>query len=211
MDDSHQHLLKQLITALGTLQEDFEHGISEFELINILKNPPHSLFCDNALRDSLMLFQTHFVLFHALHTLKNTWHNDGIGDLEIIATRIQLKPIQDTSSLAALVDPLAQYYLDWENLAKTQQTDVDTMLAQFWVKMGQYTQGKNVLSSISDEDVQRAKVVLGIAPTAELNVAVLKQHYKKLQLKHHPDKGGTGEESQNIINAYTCLQAYLKS
>ena len=86
-------------TSLVTLLEDsllllkptLTLGISEFDLIALLKRPPYSLFDEDALRDPLMLFQTHFLVFHALYKLQIKWRESGEGRLDIHTTKILLR------------------------------------------------------------------------------------------------------------------------
>mmetsp|Transcript_16093 Transcript_16093/g.50599 ORF Transcript_16093/g.50599 Transcript_16093/m.50599 type:complete len:92 (-) Transcript_16093:35-310(-) len=82
--DGIQALLQEV---LSSFQSQFVEGISEFEIITLLKQPPYSLFDEDALRDSLMLFQTHFVLFHSLYRLRNEWREQKVGELDIAATQ----------------------------------------------------------------------------------------------------------------------------
>ena len=86
----HEVLADLLVDILSTMTDLFRQGVSEYQLISKLKNPPYSVFDDEALRDPLVLFKTHFVLFHALYCLRNQWRMSGIGELDIHALNIQL-------------------------------------------------------------------------------------------------------------------------
>jgi hypothetical protein len=196
--------------ALTTFRPKFVEGISEFELINSLKHPPYSLFNENALSDSLMLFQTHFVLFHCLYQLRNEWREQGLGELDVGPTQIILdSSVTKTTKLAkeqlATPDPLADYYLNWENLAKTEERDVESMLDSFWQKMA----GADATVSFSEHELEEARNVLEINSTEELSLTLLKQQYRKLQHRYHPDKGGNIEQAQAVLHAYTRLRKSL--
>lgn len=203
-----------LMDVLSTLKTEFKAGISEFSLITHLKQPPHSLFDDKALRDPLLLFKTHFVLFHALYRLREKWRADNNGNLEIHALNIQLnEPSQPcTSSQSSKPksasdvgehDALAAYYLDWRNFEETQRGDVDALLDEFWYKM-QHGGTK----TYSHVDVDNAHTTLNMTKSDEISLSVLKKHYKKTLQHAHPDKGGSQEEAQAVINAYHLLLGY---
>ena len=143
-------------TSLVTLLEDsllllkptLTLGISEFDLIALLKRPPYSLFDEDALRDPLMLFQTHFLVFHALYKLQIKWRESGEGRLDIHTTKILLRddiqpqniPLQNKDATQAQthlagLDPLASYYLNLDNLKGTSEADVAALLDDFWRQM----------------------------------------------------------------------------
>ena len=158
------HALNELQTllndALVTFRPQFEKGISEYDLINALKSQPYLVFDENALRDSLMMFQTHFVLFHCLYQLKNEWRVKKIGQLDIGLTRITLQPFLESAANIQTEDSLANYYLDWSNLSATNENDVEALLNSFWQKMA----GSNLHTNISDLELKRACITMEIAP-----------------------------------------------
>lgn len=203
-----------LMDALSTFKTEFKVGISEFSLITRLKQPPHSLFDDNALRDPLLLFKTHFVLFHALYQLREKWQADNSGYLDIHALNIQLQEPSPccTSSQSSKPssasdvgehDALAAYYLDWRNFEETQRGDVDALLNEFWNKMQQ-----GGVQAYSQVEVDNAHTTLNMTKSDDVSLSVLKKHYKKTLQRAHPDKGGSQEEAQAVINAYHLLLGY---
>lgn len=202
-------LLSVLKEILESQQSSLRDGMSEFDIITLLKNEPYCLLSANALSDSLLLFQTHFVLFHALYQLRNKWRSQAIGELEISATNIQLHAVDhkgDTHSSIDTKDPLADYYLDWQNLANTDEAGVEEMLSNFWLKMAGY----DAFQSIDEKAVIAAKTTLELPLNSNISLEQLKQQYRKMQHYHHPDKGGNVEHSQQIVQAYTCLSQYIK-
>lgn len=200
-----------LIDVLSTFKTEFKAGISEFSLITCLKQPPHSLFDDQSLRDPLLLFKTHFVLFHALYRLREKWQADSSGNLEIHALNIQLQApctSSQSSKSASASDvgehnALAAYYLDWRNFEETQRDDVDALLDEFWHKMQQ-----GGVKTYSQVDVDNAHTTLNMTKSADVSLSSLKKHYKKTLQRAHPDKGGSQEEAQTVINAYHLLLGY---
>jgi hypothetical protein len=212
LPSSHVELLHLLENVLASFRPRFTEGVSEFEIISLLKQPPYQLFDEDALRDSLMLFQTHFILFHALYNLRREWRTSKVGELDIGPTSIKLHPLtnKDKNTPGNNIqnaDPLADYYLDWRNLAATDQAGVEELLSSFWQKMT----GKDAGYIVSQDELNKAKSALELSSIEELTLTQLKQQYRKLQHKYHPDKGGCIKQSQMIIEAYTALHKYVSS
>lgn len=59
-------------------------------------------------------------------------------------------------------------------------------------------------------NTQRAMDILGISDIRELNENILKQTYRALIKKNHPDAGGTKEAAQEVSLAYAFLKELLK-
>ena len=213
-------------TSLVTLLEDsllllkptLTLGISEFDLIALLKCPPYSLFDEDALRDPLMLFQTHFLVFHALYKLQIKWRESGEGRLDIHTTKILLRddiqpqniPLQNKDATQAQthlagLDPLASYYLNLDNLKGTSEADVAALLDDFWRQMAGQKLG---VPNTKDRD--KACDVLKLDKQDILTLNSLKAHYRKALLKVLPDRGGNVEEAQQVIQAYRVLLSSLK-
>lgn len=195
--------------SLASLQPLFIDSISEFDLITLLKKPPYCLFDDAALNDPLMLFQTHFVLFHCLYQLRKKWRSKGVGELDIGLTRISLKMYEEQQSEpeSALQqqDPLADYYLDWSNLSATDVDDVEALLDSFWQKM----EGADLSADLCEQSKKEACERLEIDNINTHDLKSLKSQYRKLQHLYHPDKGGSNTQSQALLHAYTQLRKYL--
>ena len=236
-DDSPLHVLlaDMLVDVLSTMVSMFEEGVSEYTLISMLKKPPYSVFDEEALRDPLMLFKTHFILFNALYQLRLKWLSDGVGELDIHTLNVRLiscdgesanAPESSTTATGKTLGPhhsMASYYLDWRNFEQTDEECVDALLTSFWSKMGnaQYV-------SFDDVDIEEAHLVLGLtwaygtgdtvvndtlSDGAALNrksndaytLKVVKKHYRKKLQQLHPDKGGNREQAQQVISAYQLL------
>jgi hypothetical protein len=207
MPDKHDELQFLLQEILNAFQSQFTAGISEFELITALKQPPYSLFDEDALRDPLTLFQTHFVLFHSLYHLRNEWREQKVGELDIRATQIKLDSILSFDADLQVADPLADYYLDWTNLSATDPAEVNDLLNSFWQKIA----GVDVNHYFSQEALNEAMLILQITSIKGLSLVQLKQQYRKLQHANHPDKGGSVEGSQQVLQAYTTLYKYVSN
>ncbi|MFT7412737.1 MAG: DnaJ-domain-containing protein 1 [Paraglaciecola sp.] len=179
-------------------------GMSEYALFNRLKSPPYELFTTEALRDPLSLFQSHFILFNALYQLRDTWLRNKTGVLEIHCSCIRHNPWEAGKSGVITQDTLRTYYLDWTNLRDTDQSQVEALLDSFWLAFS------GMPSQVQDNNMtqQRASDLLNL--TTPYSSQQLKQQYRKMLHKHHPDKGGSNAQTVQLHNAYerlktTCL------
>ncbi|WP_052154982.1 DNA-J related domain-containing protein [Aliiglaciecola lipolytica] len=177
--------------------------ISEYRLITKLQKPPYSLFDSEALREPLAMFRCHFVLFHHLYQLQNSWIKQGKGKLTIHTTKIVLTPLKPSQHVIELPDPLRDYYLDWQNFDKTNTQDVEDLLDSFWQKMASDPQ------ITSPQDKQSALSILELTEPFELKT--LKQAYRAKQHQHHPDKGGDAGKSKQLQWAYYVLKREFHS
>lgn len=200
-----------LLDILSTKKAEFEEGMTEYALISQLKSPPYQLFNDNALRDPLALFNTHFILFHALYLLRNLWRDALVGELDIHTTRIVLLPLKSSAqsngesnaTTLGKSDSFADYYLNWQNLTSTGEADVEALLNSFWQRM---TGADPVFDS--KESIEQCHTLLNLDESVSITLAILKRHYRKQLATVHPDKGGSHEAAQNVISAYQTLLRY---
>lgn len=197
--------LRALYQALESMEADFRSGISEYSLITRLQQPPFELLDEQALRDNLLLFQCHFVLFNLLYTLQVQWAREGKGWLDILATNIVLLPDDDLAKRLTVPDPLRLYYLDWNNLDATRREDVDDLIACFWAKMGRPS-----ASPASGSELLEARAILEIAEEAAIDRSLVKKQYRRLQHLHHPDKGGDNQHSRKLVWAYELLMTSVE-
>ena len=211
-----------LVDTLSTQKPLFQRGVSEYELIEILKKAPYQFFDDASLREPLMLFKTHFIVFHALYQLKRSWIEQGEGVLDIHTLNIKLnqesahsdknsthgdnykdKESQDKVGAITEADALAEYYLDWGNFEKADRKSVDALLNAFWHRMA-----SGNAHTFEQEDIADAHALLGLPQDEHVSLSVLKRVYKKALQLVHPDKGGTQQEAQDVIHAYQLLLGY---
>ena len=201
----------ELIDILALLLDENSVGFSEHELLKLLQQPPHEFFATDALRDPLVLFQTHFLLFHCLYVLKQRWSKTQHAELEISALVIKKRPLKpsiepslkdspmDKNEFQPIehADPLAQYYLDWSHFSATSSADVEDLLSNFWRK---------VFKPQNELDIQQALIVMELE--APISTIELKVQYRRLAQSHHPDKGGDSEHFKNICQAFHQLKQY---
>ncbi|HAG30734.1 MAG TPA: molecular chaperone DnaJ [Alteromonas macleodii] len=223
-DASEAYVLQAelLVDTLSTQKPLFQRGVSEYELIEILKKAPYHFFDDASLREPLMLFKTHFIVFHALYQLKRRWIEQGEGVLDIHTLNIKLnqesahsdknsthgdnyKDKESQCKVGAITeaDALAEYYLDWGNFEKADRKSVDALLNAFWHRMA-----SGNAHTFEQEDIADAHAVLGLPQDEHVSLSVLKRVYKKALQLVHPDKGGTQQEAQDVIHAYQLLLGY---
>lgn len=192
-------VLHEALSALLPLLRD---GISEYELIKALQQPPWLLFGDLNLSDSLAMFRCHFVLFNALYTFSDELREKGLGELDIHTLSIRLKPVTTFDAAITTHDGLRTYYLDWTNFSQTTTADVDVLLNDFWRRM----EGK----AASASEVKEALITLELVETDNLTVTLVKKQYRKLLQQHHPDKGGSTASAQAISHAYRVVCSSLR-
>lgn len=173
-------------------------GIQEYDLLKLLQEQlPEE---ERIIRfDNLVLFQQHFLLFHALYRLDEQLIRQQAGKLLIGVLNIQWLPENAVDSLAGGLkktiiknDPLRDYYLDLNNLTDTSSEDVDNLLASFWVHFN------------DDSGKESALALFELQEPCDL--VMIKKRYRELLSIHHPDKGGSVEVTQSLNDAMTILK-----
>lgn len=179
------------LQRLHTVLESHPDGLREYELLEILRG-------DAPLRglDELELFRVHFLLFHHLHQLRCVLETLGRGSLEIHCLRIRLVPLQGSppnpEAMPQAPDPLAEYYLDAQNLASTTREDVCELLRWFWRRYRVH--GRR----------QEALAALGLGSKA--TPGEIRRQYRRLVRIHHPDRGGDPEDFCQVAEAMEILR-----
>ena len=168
-------------------------GISEYDLIGQLRErdlfrlPPQALLGS----DSLTMFRMHFLVFHALYRLRDRLRRKQSADIDLSPVCIRLLSHQGTGAALAQYDPLYDYYMDLENLADTGADDVDEMLQRFWLRLGNSERRAEALRELELDD-----------PVSD---DAIRKQYRRLAMKHHPDRGGEREKLQRINAAMSIL------
>lgn len=197
------------ITAHDLLPADFESrllhileanpaGLSELTLIRELASSyPDSLFAvPGALREPLLLFQLHFLLFHMLYRLSDKLM-ESKRDLVIGALHIAIVPRAETDPGVSHLDPLRSYYLDWQQWLKTSADDVEQLLDQFW---------KGQPSPVAEGELTWARELFDLC--TDDGPEDIKPRYRRLMMEHHPDRGGDEERGSEINRAYRVLSRH---
>ena len=193
-----------LIEALDSLLSD-GRAVSEFELLQLLKDPPWQLFGESSFQDNLSLFQAHFVLFHCLYRLRADWLAENKGYLKISALNIQRYADISSYPEAPGEQELADYYLDWQNLINTDAREVENLLDSFWQKFGQirYWQAPD------EDEIVAAFAHFKLETQADWKQ--VKKIYLKYQSLAHPDKGGDAELAKLHQQHFDVLKRHYKT
>lgn len=216
IEDSSANLKGVVLDALRR----FPLGLSEYELLKFLQAAGHIQFERIALLDNLSLFQTHFVLFHTLYTLREElWQEDkqvlDISPLKIVLYSFDKKDFDEkdfdetgvdeegdsanTDILNAGLtehDPLRDYYLDINNLEQTTGDEVTRLLDSFWTRL--------------EANDQRVAALEVLELTEPVDYTTIKQQYRRLAMQHHPDRGGDKVQLQTLNVAMAVLEKCYK-
>jgi len=189
-----EHTPEQLYEPIVEILEASPDGLSEHELLQALTEKGFLGFSPERLDKDLSLFQTHFFLFHVLYRLRDVLHEQQRYELAIFCLEIRLWPYQpDDLQAAGLVeaDPLREYYLDLQNLHATDAAEVRRMLEGFYRRLEAY------------EQRTKAFHTLGLDEGASLKT--VRQRYRSLVKKHHPDHGGDRKIFEEVESAMQLL------
>lgn len=188
------------LDALQQLLARYLHtgqACSEYELLRWLQEPQQGIFCAAALSDTHTLFRSHFLLMHCLYRLQQQWAAAQQARLQISALHIQKHPWPAASQLSQpdQHDPLAAYYLDLQQL-ETPEHDIERLLQHFWQQMLQ-----------PQREPEDLKILELSAPVTAQQIRL---QYRRLAMRHHPDRGGDEQRFRDIQSAYQRLrQRYL--
>lgn len=181
---------KALLLVLQAEIENHSEGLSEYELMQALKSQGGFYFLsDNA--SPHKLFQAHFFLFHALYLLQDIFLQQRSYLLDIHTLKIQLYDYKKGERSLQLDDQLKAYYLDFSNLENTSEEDVDELLASFWNKFNRFERRDEALMQLGLQD-----------PVDDKRI---KKEYRRLIMRHHPDRGGDTEKIQILNDAVKIL------
>ena len=137
--------------------------------------------------DPVALFRQHFILFHALYRLQQDLLGRQQAMLHISSLQIVLDSYQEVATgQLAQADPLRGYYLDLKHLYTTGADDVAALLDSFWENLGR--------------NRRRAEALRILGLNDPVDDASVRRRYRKLVMRHHPDRGGDTARLQ-LINA----------
>ena len=185
-----------IATILKLLKNNLE-GISEFNILEALKEhfPEFNQLAED---DDLQLFRQHFLIMNALYQLQASLWRDEKVELSISALQIKILPANEVQQDGgnALSNnqntKLADYYLDWHEYEKTDEAEVSRLINSFYQRMELEGDKQSALDTLKINTLTPSK-------------AEIKQQYRKLVKKNHPDVGGNPEAFIEIRQAYEQL------
>lgn len=185
--------IEELGQRLFNLLQAQAEPISEYDLIQKLRELSLFEIADGDLlsSDSLVMFRIHFTTYHALYRLRDRLRDEQRNDIELSPIGIRLTGYLEGEKGLAEHDPLYEYYMDLSNLEQTLVEDVDEMLNRFWLRLDNSDRRVEALKELQLED--------------PVNEVEIRQQYRRLAMKHHPDRGGDKEKLQRINAAMSVL------
>ncbi len=197
VQDVEKTLIDILLAQVEQVLQSSTDGLSEFEMLKAIKALPDSQFEALDMQDTHSLFRAHFLLFHCLYRLRDQWLAQQSGHLQIDVLCIRVLPYHSKMSAElAVVDQVRDYYLDWTNFEQTSADDAEDLINQFWQKF------------LAQDDRSEALKTLELADNA--NFDQIKQQYRQLAMKNHPDRGGSATRLAAINQAMDTLKRYYR-
>ena len=181
----------EFISCIETCLDEHPDGFREYELLGRLTTQGCFDALDSNAGVSLLLFQKHFLIFHVLYSINQQRIDDKQGALRITTLMIKRLDYVDADTQLGEVDPLAEYYLDMDNLAQATEENVNELLDNFWELYLKTDKRGGALNVLDLQD-----------PVTDKEIVV---RYRKLAILHHPDKGGDKDKIQTINEAYAIL------
>ena len=173
-------------------------GLSEYQLIKKLREAGDSEFAHFNAREPLSLFRGHYLLFHVLYRLRERLARQGRGRLRVNPLGIVLEPASESLScteekaLAPDEPDFALCYADLSRLATVTVAEVGELLSRFHAVCRRQTQRQAALAALELCD-----------PVDEITI---KQQYRRLAMRYHPDRGGDGHRLCEINAALAVLE-----
>lgn len=196
----HQQVDHLLVAVEHELRAAGPAGLSELALIRALQADRWALIGPVAFHEPDRLYPVHFLLFHVLYRLRDQIGESGeylhISPLCLRISSPDTMP--QASSLPDSPDALRAFYLDLSQYFLS-ETTIREMMDRFW--SGPAGRKPAPSSAIS------AGKVLGLDPLPE-EFSTVKQRFRKLVMRAHPDRGGDTGEVQKLNQAFSLLKAH---
>lgn len=180
-----------LESIVEEILSDHPEGLDEQTCLQRLRAHPDSGLHPHRQISGLGLFRSHFLLFHVLYRLRDRMRESGTGDIEIDPTCIRRRVYTPAEPAVGSHDSLRTYYLDLNNLENTNAADVARMLKGFDAELRRRE--------------HRARAMATLDLTEPFDAATIRSQYRRLAMRHHPDRGGDAERLQAINRAFRTL------
>lgn len=181
---------EEFLEAVAAILQRRPAGVSEYELMGLLREAGFLTFLGPPPADPKALFCAHFLLFRALYRLADRASAARCARLEIGPLCIRWLPYGEDGGGVGKPDTLRDYYLDLANLEAASAQDVEGLIASFWRRLGRCERRAGALAE------------LGLADPVD--DATIRRAYRRLAMRHHPDRGGDTARLQ-AINAAVAL------
>lgn len=169
--------------VLLILQQHGE-GLSEARLLKALQNSENGgeLYCSDNIAG---LFRIHFLLFHVLYLLQDELLQGQQACLEISPLNLQMHPF-DTAQQHDITeyDALRAFYCNLSNLDDVDEQQLGRWLGKFWASLPANEKRQQALATLELQD-----------PVDDM---AIKEQYRRLVMRCHPDRGGDNETLQSI-------------
>jgi len=191
MNNIEPKLLNTLLSILGQHPD----GLSEVQLFRALSKAGYTQFAAQRPESSLQLFKRHFLLFHLLYLCQNHCYLEQMGNLSIHTLCICLHPYRPGQPELDTHDALKAYYLDYSQLDATTKDDVDSLLNSFWNQCVSTDEAADALATLEMRQADSYQQV--------------KQQYRRLAMRYHPDRGGSTDKLQQLNQAKETLRRHF--
>lgn len=189
-----------LTAPIAQILRNTPDGLSEYELLRQLAFDGLNWDQTPDCTPDLLLFRKHFLIMNALYSLQPVLWEEGYY-LSISALKIELQTTSTNTNETLPSQPgdqaIREYYLDWGQFEQSSNESVDRLLNDFWQRY------------FSDDKTQDALTVLHLE--AECSWSEIRNAYRRLAAKHHPDRGGDSEQFILIREAYELLACRRES
>lgn len=189
--ECRETLLADLLASLRALSG----ACSEHTLLKYLRAQHCAALPDGPLANPLVLFRSHWLLFHGLYELRDRLLARGEGLLRVDPLDIRLLPYTAGQQGLAAHDPLREVYRDLTPLQTTGAADVLALMGSFQARLR------------AARHYHQALQVLDLQAPADL--AVVRQQYRRLAMRHHPDRGGDASHFATLREARETLERYF--
>ena len=182
-----------LIIPILDILKQSDKAISEYDLMKSLESI-EGLFPALSDDGQLALFQKHFLIMNALYQLQETlWQEHCYLQVSPLAIHVSLVEKEATNQLPDQGnDTLRSYYLDWTQFHDADTETVEALLNQFWQRF------------LAEDRQAESYQVLELDVGADW--ASIRDAYRRLAARHHPDRGGDAGQFMAIREAYEILQ-----
>ena len=198
-DSALEELVGRIMDAAEALLRTHPEGMSELAMLRTLQDEPWRLFGNIDFSSPTALYPAHFLLFHSLYRQRERLAAENDETIDISPLTIRIRPtVGGGRQAAGQHDALHTFYRDLAN-HDLGETTINRMLDDFW-------QG---ITRPADDDLQLACHTLAIdTPPPDLSTA--RNAFRRLAMRHHPDRGGSDEQLQALNRAMATVRHHFR-